>query len=215
MSTWYYQWLNIHCGKWTLWNRSTWVSTWKTRHWVFSVGDRFILWHWKPNIAYPPYIWFITFTLLDFHYIITDHGDLTRPTKRQLQINMITALPPTEPAVTSEIKSWFSMFLSLVLDASRLVSSPLGLWGAGWIVRFDWVVCEEKMSGKKIWLIEWERAVRVILASSPATAESRASEQSKAHIFKTNHFFMVTFSASNYYLLTKEFMMLSMLTHYW
>ena len=112
-------------------------------------------------------------------------------------------------------KSWFSMFLSLVLDASRLVSSPLGLWGAGWIVRFDWVVCEEKMSGKKIWLIEWERAVRVILASSPATAESRASEQSKAHIFKTNHFFMVTFSVSNYYLLTKEFMMLSMLTHYW
>ena len=126
---------------------------------------------------------------------------------------MITALPPTEPAVTSEIKSWFSMFLSLVLDASRLVSSPLGLWGAGWIVRFDWVVCGEKMSGKKIWLIEWERAVRVILASSPATAESRASEQSKAHIFKTNHFFMVTFSASNYYLLTKEFMMLSMLKH--
>ena len=145
-------------------------------------------------------------------YIITDNGDFTRPTKRQLQINMITALPPTEPAVTSEIKSWFSMFLSLVLDASRLVSSPLGLWGAGWIVRFDWVVCEEKMSGKKIWLIEWERAVRVILASSPATAESRASEQSKAHIFKTNHFFMVTFSVSNYYLLKKEFILRSLLT---
>ena len=116
MSTWYYQWLNIHCGKWTLWNRSTWVSTWKTRHWVFSVGDRFILWHWKPNIVYPPYIWFITFTLLDFHYIITDHGDLTRPTKRQLQINinMITALPPTVPVVNSEIKSWFLRLLSLV-----------------------------------------------------------------------------------------------------
>ena len=117
---------------------------------------------------------------------------------------MITTQPPTVPAVTSEIKSWFLRLLRLVLDASRLVSSPLGLWGAGWIVRFDWVVCGEKMSGKKIWLIEWERAVRVILASSPATAESRASEQSKAHIFKTNYFFRVTFSVSNYYLLKKN-----------
>ena len=133
-------------------------------------------------------------------------GTLRDPQKDsyKININMITAQPPTVPAVTSEIKSWFLRLLRLVLDASRLVSSPLGLWGAGWIVRFDWVVCGEKMSGKKIWLIEWDRAVRVILASSPATAESRASEQSKAHIFKTNHFFRVTFSVSNYYLLKRN-----------
>ena len=133
-------------------------------------------------------------------------GTLRDPQKDsyKININMITAQPPTVPAVTSEIKSWFLRLLRLVLDASRLVSSPLGLWGAGWIVRFDWVVCGEKMSGKKIWLIEWERAVRVILASSPATAESRASEQSKAHIFKTNHFFRVTFSVSNYYPLKRN-----------
>ena len=122
-------------------------------------------------------------------------GTLRDPQKDSYKINV---------NMTSEIKSWFLRLLRLVLDASRLVSSPLCLWGAGWIVRFDWVVCGEKMSGKKIWLIEWERPVRVILASSPATAESRASEQSKAHIFKTNHFFRVTFSVSNYYLLKRN-----------
>ena len=128
---------------------------------------------------------------------------------------MITTLPPTVPAVTSEIKSWFLRLLRLVLDASRLVSSPLGLWGAGWIVRFDWVVCGEKMSGKKD-LIDWMRESGPrhpgFIASNGRVAGQRTEQSShfQDQPFLQGHFFSLELLPPK-----KEFMMLSMLTHYW
>ena len=127
-------------------------------------------------------------------------GTLRDPQKDsyKINVNMITTLPPTVPAVTPEIKSWFLRLLSLVLDASRLVSSPLGLWGARWIVRFDWVVCGEKWAEKRFdWLNETERS-----ASSWLHRQQRQS-RGPANRAKLT-FSRPSISVSNYYLLKRN-----------